>query len=107
MAVARNPCRYCAKAFYDKRTGRRVMGFKEECDSCEWIKEHKQYLLSKRKYKPGELIKDLRTLLEQEYIILGTSTRHIEAIKSMSLRTVLKFIDLGRIRYAVKNDKGE
>lgn len=107
MAVARNPCRNCAKAFYDKRTGRRIMSLKEECDSCERIKEHKQYLLSKRKYKPGELIKDLGTLLEQEYVILGTSTRHIEAIKSMPCRTILKFIDLGWIRYAVKNDKGE
>lgn len=107
MAVQRNPCRYCASSFLDKRTGYSIPSFKPECKQCTWRNEHMQYLQSKRKFKPGELIKDLETLLEQEWIILGTTTRHIEVIKSMSLRTVLKFLDLGWIKYAIKNDKGE
>lgn len=55
----------------------------------------------------GEPITDLNTLIEQTWVILGNSTRHIEAIKSMSLRTILNDIEAGRFRYAIKNDKGE
>lgn len=106
MAVARNPCRYCSSSFYDERTGHRISSsFKPECIQCVWKNEHKQYLETKRKFKPGETIKDLNTLLEQTWVIFCNQTRHIEVIKSMQFRTVLQFLNAGRFRFALNNER--
>lgn len=92
MTVQRNPCRYCASSYYDKRTKHRIPAWKPECSSCEWRKEYKQYLQSKRQFIPGEPITDLNTLSEQEWVLWYGSTKHIEVIKSMTLKTVLMFL---------------
>ena len=67
--------------------------------------EHKQYLDSKRKFKSGEPINDLNTLLEQAWVMFCGQTRHIEVVKSMQLRTVLQFLNAGRFRFALINEK--
>lgn len=106
MTAARNPCRYCSSSFYDERTGHRISSLvKPECVQCVLKNEHKQYLDSKRKFKPGEPIKDLNTLLEQTWIIFGNQTRHIEVIKSMQFRTVLQLLNVGIFRLALNNEK--
>lgn len=105
MAVARNPCRYCASSFYDERTEHRIPSFKPECIHCVWKNEHKQYLDSKRKFKSGEPINDLNTLLEQTWVMFCSQTRRIEVVKSMQLRTVLQFLNAGRFRFALINEK--
>lgn len=97
MAVQRNPCRYCANSYYDERTKHRVPALKPECSSCEWRKEHKQYLQSKRQFIPGEPITDLNTLSEQEWVLWYGHTKHIEVIKSMTLRTVLMLLKKGEL----------
>lgn len=108
MAVTRNPCRYCASSYYDARTGRRIPNmFTEVCSKCEWIDEHKKYLKSKRKFTEGEIITTLDELLEQEWVMWFHSTRHIEVIKSVQLRTVLKWLKLGAIRKAIKKEEKE
>ena len=107
MAVSRNPCRYCAKAYYDRVRNRMHQSFAEECFDCEWLREHDQYLQSKRKFKAGERIRDLLSLIEQEWVIFNGKTKHIEAIKSMPLRTVLNFIKMGLFYYAINNNEGD
>mgnify|MGYP007096270352 FL=1 len=102
MAVQRNPCRYCASSYYDKRT---KPALKPECSSCEWRKEHKYYLQSKRQFIPGEPITDLNTLSEQEWVLLYGHTKHIEVIKSMTLRTVLMLLKKGEFCKAIKREK--
>ena len=76
-----------------------------ECSSCEWRKEHKQYLQSKRQFIQGEPITDLNTLSEQEWILWYGHTKHIEVIKSMTLRTVLMFLKKGEFYKAIKREK--
>jgi len=78
---------------------------KPECSSCEWRKEHKQYLQSKRQFIPGEPITDLNTLSEQEWVLWYGCTKHIEVIKSMTLRTVLMFLKKGAFCKAIKREK--
>lgn len=105
MAVVKNPCRYCTSSFYDERTGHRIPSFKPECNHCVWKNEHKQYLQTKRKFAPGEAIKDINTLLEQEWVMFGGRTKHIEVIKSMPIRTVLMFLEHKSFAKAIRKEK--
>lgn len=105
MSVQRNPCRYCASSFLDERTGRRAPSFKPECKHCVWENEHKQYLQSKRKFVPGEAIDDINTLLEQEWVMFGGRTKHIEVIKSMPVRTILMFLKGKSFAKAIRKEK--
>lgn len=105
MAVQRNPCRYCASSYHDKRTKHRIPALKPECNNCEWREEHKQYLQSKRQFIQGEPITDLNTLSEQEWVLWYGYTKHIEVIKSMTLRTVLMFLKKGAFYKAIKREK--
>lgn len=81
--------------------------FTERCSKCELIKEHKRYLKSKRKFDEGESITTLDELLEQEWVMWFHSTRHIEVIKSNQLRTVLKWLEIGAIRKAIRKTEKE
>lgn len=64
--------------------------------------------MSKPKYKPGDTIKSLDELMEQTWVYIPLNPlkiMHIEAVKSMTLRTVMMFMGLG-IRKAelIKNN---
>ena len=97
--LKQNPCRYCANHFEYK--GKHTSGW--ECQSdCKYIKEHKEYLLSKRKFTEGEQIHTLDELLKQEWVMWYHSTKHIEVIKSNQLRTVLSWLEHGALHKAIR-----
>ena len=100
MAVSRNPCQYCPMAFEYK--GRKSSGLKDYCRECVPYREHQKYLESKRIFSQGEPIKDIDTLLEQEWVMMHGRVKHIEVIKSNAVRTVLMWLKYGALCKAVK-----
>lgn len=103
--MRQNPCRYCALSY--EHNGKHSPGYRENCFKCENLKKHKEYLQSQRMFVSGDTITSISELLEQEWVICGTVTRHIEVLKSMSLRTVLMFLDNGSIKKAIKRESEE
>lgn len=98
-----NPCRYCYLAM--SYNGKHFANYtKKECCSCENRKKHRDYLDSKRKFSRGKTITNLDDLLKCEWVLFHGSTKHVEVIKSMPLRTVLMFLRCGAISEAVKKD---
>ena len=98
--MRQNPCRYCALAYEDKHG--HTPRWTEKCLECENWKKHEMYLLSKRKFISGETITSVSELLDQEWVMWGGHTKHIETFKSMQLRTVLMYLNNGSIRKAIK-----
>lgn len=43
----------------------------------------------------------------EEWVIFNGKTKHIEVIKSMTLRTALNFIKMGLFYYAINNNEGD
>lgn len=103
--MKQNPCRYCALAYVHK--GRHSPGWDGKCKECQNIKRHREYLKSQRKFIEGELITTLEELLKQEWVMWYHQTKHIEAIKSMPIRTVLKWIAAGALRKAIRKESEE
>ena len=103
--MKQNPCRYCALAYV--RNGRHSPSWDDKCRDCENIKEHKKYLESQRMFVEGEPITTLEELLKQELVMWYHQSKHIEAIISMQVRTVLKFIEVGAFRKAVRKESEE
>ena len=101
MAVSRNPCRYCCES--SKYTGRHFPGG-TSCRDCKYIKEHREYLKSKRKFVPGDPITSLPELLEQTWVMWYGHTKHIEMFKSMSIRTVEGFLRNGAFKKAIRKE---
>lgn len=98
-----NPCRYCALS--SKLNGKHYPKYNaKECVECENIKKHKQYLLSQRKFVEGEPITTIDELLQQEWVMWYHSTRHIEVFKNMQLNLVLKFLERGAFRKAIRKE---
>lgn len=56
----------------------------------ELIKEHKEKLEKRRRYKRGETIATLDELLEQTYVFWFGRLMHIEAVKCWQLRSIIK-----------------
>lgn len=107
MAISRNPCRYCASSFYDDISKRRSPSLSKECKECEWLKEHRQYLQSKRKFIEGRPITTFEELLKNEWVMLFHKTKHIEIIKHAQLSTVLEWLNCGAIHEAIKKEEKE
>lgn len=61
------------------------------------------------KYKRGEVITDIKTLLEQKVIIWYDTTKNIEMLKSLPLRVVLSCLEGKCLYYAIpkENEKKE
>ena len=97
-----NPCRFCVVAIEYK--GRHSPSYGIQCQECQYRKEHKKYLESKRKFKAGDPIKSLSELLEQEWVIWHGHTKHIEMFRSMSIRTVEMFLKCGAFKKAIKKE---
>ena len=58
------------------------------------------------KYKRGEVITDIKVLLEQKVVIWGDITKNIEIIKSLPLRVVLNQLNRKSFYFAIlKNEK--
>lgn len=57
------------------------------------------------KYKRGEVITDIKILLEQKVIIWIDTTKHIEMLKSLPLRVVLDCLEHKCFYYAILKEK--
>lgn len=100
--MKQNPCRYCALAIKIPRL--HSPSYREECNKCEYLKAHKDYLKSKRKFSAGDKIKNFTELIEQTWVFWGNRDKpmHIEAVKSLQLRIVLRDLESGNFYKAIK-----
>lgn len=103
--MKQNPCRYCELSLtYNGRHSPRCDG---KCAECENIKAHREYLKSQRKFIEGEAITTFGELLKQEWVMWYHNSRHIEAIKSVPIRTVLHWLEVGAFRKAIRKESEE
>ena len=103
--MKRNPCRYCALS--TEISGKFYSSHLERCRECENLKKHREYLKAHRKFVEGEPITDLSELLEQEWVMRYHQTKHIEVIKSTQLRRVLRWLEIGAFRKAIRKESEE
>ena len=103
--MKQNPCRYCALS--DEYEGRYFPSNDIKCVGCKNLKEHKKYLKAHRKFIEGELITELSELLEQEWVMWYHQTKHIEVFKSMQIRSVLRWLEIGAFRKAIRKESEE
>lgn len=57
------------------------------------------------KYKRGEVITDIKVLLEQKVVIWSETTKSIEILKSLPLRIILSSLEHRSFYFAVLKDK--
>lgn len=100
--MRRNPCRDCSFALKYKE--RYHQSFSSACGKCSDRKAHDAYLKSVRKYLKGEAITTIDELMKQTYVIWHERTVHIEAIKSLQYRVVIREISAGRFYKAVPRE---
>lgn len=103
--MKQNPCRYCALS--TEIFGKHYSSHLEQCRDCENLKKHKEYLKAHRKFVEGELITDLTELLQQEWVMWYHQTKHIEVFKSMQIRIVLRWLEIGAFRKAIRKESEE
>ena len=103
--MKQNPCRYCVLAVV--HNGRHSPKWSAECMDCKKLTEHKEYLKAQRKFVEGEPITDLSELLEQEWVMWYHQTKHIEVFKSMQIRIVLRWLEMGVFRKAIRRESEE
>ena len=103
--MKQNPCIYCALAV--EHNGRYSPKWSAECMDCKNLKGHKEYLKAHRKFVEGDPITDLTELLQQEWVMWYHQTKHIEVIKSTQLSTVLKWLEIGAFRKAIRKESEE
>ena len=97
-----NPCRYCLKSF--DNNARHIPSFATECMHCKYREEHEKYLQSKRMYIPGEQIFSESQLNKCTYVFWNGKPTHIEVIRSLQYRIILRFLRERRLREAVKRE---
>ena len=102
--MKQNPCRYCDLSDY---VGRYVPNNDIKCAGCKNLKKHKEYLKAHRKFIEGEPITDLTELLQQEWVMWYHRTKHIEVFKSMQIRIVLRWLEIGAFRKAIRKESEE
>ena len=103
--MKQNPCRYCALA--GEHNGRHYPKWNAEYMDCKNHIKHKEYLKTHRKFVEGNPITDLSELLEQEWVMWYHQTKHIEVIKSMQIRIVLRWLEMGAFRKAIRKESEE
>ena len=103
--MKQNPCRYCVLS--TKIFGKHYSSHLEQCRDCENIKKHKEYLKTHRKFVEGEPITDLNELLQQEWVMWYHQTKHIEVFKSIQIRIVLRWLEIGAFRKAIRKESEE
>lgn len=98
-----NPCYDCDKSVvWQNRHYPKHMSF---CKSCKKRMKYEADLQSKRKYEAGDPIVSVDELLKQKLVIWNGSTKNIEIVKSLQLRTVLQLLERGMFKKAIR--KGE
>lgn len=103
--MKQNPCRYCALS--TEVYGKYYSSHLEQCRDCENLKKHKEYLKAHRKFVEGETITDLNELLQQEWVMWYHQTKHIEVFKSIQIRIVLRWLEMGAFRKAIRKESEE
>lgn len=103
--MKQNPCRYCALS--TEIFGKHYSSHLEQCRDCENLKKHKEYLKARRKFVEGEPITDLTELLQQEWVMWYHQTKHIEVFKSIQIRIVLRWLEMGAFRKAIRKESEE
>lgn len=103
--MKQNPCRYCDLS--TEVYGKYYSSHLEQCRDCENLKKHKEYLKAHRKFIEGDPITDLNELLQQEWVMWYHQTKHIEVIKSVQLRIVLRWLEIGAFRKAIRKESEE
>lgn len=101
--IKQNPCRYCINS--KLLSGKRVPGH-PNCP-CENWELHQDFLETKRKYEPGEVIRTLSEL-EQEsivFVINWGKVVSIKVIENLQYNLVAKMLKEKRICKAKR--KGE
>lgn len=103
--MKQNPCRYCALS--TEISGKHYSSRLEQCRDCENLKKHKEYLKAHRKFVEGDPITNLTELLQQEWVMWYHQTKHIEVFKSMQIRIVLRWLEMGAFRKAIRKESEE
>ena len=103
--MKQNPCRFCALS--TEVFGKHYSSHLEQCRECENLKKHREYLKAHRKFVEGEPITDLTELLQQEWVMWYHRTKHIEVFKSMQIRIVLRWLEMGAFRKAIRKESEE
>lgn len=62
------------------------------------------YLKSKRKYTTGNKISAIDELMDQRFVMFHGRTTHIESVKSMQYRLILKYLADGMFYKAIKRE---
>ena len=97
-----NPCRYCALSY--NHEGKHTPSWNDKCKDCTNHRKHLNYLHTQRKFTEGEPITSLDELLKQEWVMWYHNSRHIEAIKSMQLRMILRQLEIGAFKEAIRKE---
>lgn len=101
--VKTNPCRFCINS--KVLSGKNIPGH-PNCP-CENYELHQEYLESKRKYEPGEIIRTINEL-EQEILVFVTNWNKVvstKVIENLPYKLVLKM--LKEERFCKAKRKGE
>ena len=101
--MKQNPCRHCVLS--TEISGKFYSSHLEKCRDCENFKKHKEYLKAHRKFVEGEPITNLTELLQQEWVMWYHQTKHIEVFKSMQIRIVLRWLEIGAFRKAIRREE--
>ena len=97
--MRKNPCRHCS--LHTEYKNRCYHGYSEQCYTCKDLASHKAYLKTRKKYDTGEPITNIRDLLNETWVIWNGRAKHIEVVKSLTLRTVLQLLDKRILKKAV------
>lgn len=73
-------------------------------NNCDEYMRYLDRLESRRKYTKGRPILTLDALMNETMVWIFGRAQHIEAVKSLQLRTILNSIASGSIYYAVRKD---
>ena len=73
-------------------------------DKCEKIMKYRRYLKSRRKYRPGELIVSLNTLMKQTFVYWHGKITHISVIKNQQYNVIMRGLEQGMFYKAIKKE---
>ena len=75
------------------------------CAECGRMEKYKASLAKKRLFDEGATIQTLNELLEQECVLVHGRGKHIKAILNMQLGGVLRWLETGFFKKAVRKEK--
>lgn len=74
---------------------------------CDEYARYLDWLESRRKYTKGRPIPTLDALMAETMVWMFGRVQHIEAVKSLQLRTILNSIASGSVYYAKRKDDAQ